>query len=265
MTVLVGGVFELYQGDLDLGRVAVSRLAEEDLGRDVLVEELAYGAVAVAQRLEDLRPKALVLVGAAERGRPPATVERRRHEATPRPSEEVQVAVGEAVVGYVSIDLVVEVAEGFGALPERTVVIEAEPASSEPAEELSEPAKESLERALSLVREEVRRVPVLELSDELRELTGSSPKAQTAAERALSALLEELEAVDREGRWGKTFTLRERLREAIAKGHTPERLTALDWGLWWSLIEELDRLQPPEDRISAEASPDGGPAPSSGP
>ena len=258
MTVLVGGVYELYQGDLDLGRVAVSRLGEEDLGKDVLVEELSYGAVAVAQRLEDLRPRALVLVGATERGRPPASVERRRHEATARPSEEVQVAVGEAVVGYVSIDLVLEVAEGFGALPKRTVVVEAEPASSEPAEELSEPAKESLERALELVREEVRRVPVLELSDELRELTGA--EARTGAERALSALLRELESVDREGRWGKTFTLRERLRQAIAKGDTPEGMTALDWGLWWSLIEELDRLQPPEDRISAEASPDGGPA-----
>ncbi|MEJ7744110.1 MAG: hypothetical protein WKF73_17155 [Nocardioidaceae bacterium] len=56
----------------------IERLQAEDLGPGVLVEELHYGAVAVAQRLEDLRPDALVLVSAVRRGRPPGTVERRR-------------------------------------------------------------------------------------------------------------------------------------------------------------------------------------------
>ena len=262
MTVLVGGVFQLYQGDLDFGRVAAQRLAGEQLGADVLVEELAYGAVAVVQRLEDLRPQALVLVGAAERGRPPATVERRPHEPVARPTEEVQVAVGEAVVGYVSIDLLLEVACGLGALPKRTVAIELEPASREPSETLSPPAQVGLERALELVREEVRRVPVLELADQMRDLVAAETLPATDA---LGALLDELEAVDREGRWGRTFSLRERLREEIAAGHTPEGMTALDWGLWWSLIEELDRLQPPEDRISADVSPDGASSPPSDP
>ena len=64
MQILVGGVGELYQGDLDLGRRAVERLGTEDLGPGVLVEELHYGAVAVAQRLEDLRPDLLILIGA---------------------------------------------------------------------------------------------------------------------------------------------------------------------------------------------------------
>ncbi len=263
MTVLVGGVFQLYQGDLDLGRIAAQRLSEADLGPGVLVEELAYGAVAVVQRLEELRPKALVLVGAAERGRAPATVERRRYEPTERAAQEVQVAVGEAVVGYVSIDLLLEVAAGLGALPKRTVAIEVEPASQEPSETLSPAAQEGLERALELVGEEVRRVPVLELSDQLRELVGAQA-GESGAERALRALLSELEAVDREGGWKKTFSLRERLREEIAAGHTPEGMTALDWGLWWTLIEELDRLQAPEERIATEASPDGGPAPAAG-
>ena len=42
--ILVAGVAELYQGDLDLGRVAVARLQEAGLGDDVRVEELSYGA-----------------------------------------------------------------------------------------------------------------------------------------------------------------------------------------------------------------------------
>ncbi|MGH9281391.1 MAG: hypothetical protein ACRD0S_00475, partial [Acidimicrobiales bacterium] len=75
VAVLVGGVGELYQGDLDLGRVAVERLAQEALGDHVAVEDLHYGAVAVAQRLEELRPAHLVLVGGVARDRAPGTVE----------------------------------------------------------------------------------------------------------------------------------------------------------------------------------------------
>lgn len=264
MTVLVGGVSQLYQGDLDLGRVAAERLWGEGLGRDVLVEDLSYGAVAVAQRLEELGPRALVLVGAAQRGRPPGSVERRRPEPPDRRPEQVQVAVGEAVVGYVSLDLLLEVAAGLGALPKRTVAIEAEPHSLEPSETLSAPAKAGLERCLSLVREEVARLPVLELADELRALVGEDAKEPAGALLALRALLSELESVDREGRWGKTFALRERLRREIASGHTPEGMSALDWGLWWGLIEELDRLEALAERIGAEASPDGGRAPGQG-
>ena len=263
MSLLVGGVAQLYQGDLDLGRVAVQRLAGAELGPDVLVEELSYGAVAVVQRLEELSPRALVLVGAAERGRPPGSVERRRPEPAALPTEQVQVAVGEAVVGYVSLDLLFEVAAGLGALPERTVAIEVEPESREPSETLSPSAQAGLERALELVREEVQRVPVLELAAELRELMGPERSEPVGAPRTLRALLDELEAVDREGRWGQTFALRERLRSEIAAGQTPEGMSALDWGLWWGLIEELDRLQPLEDRIGVEASPDGGRSPGS--
>ena len=159
--ILVGGVAELFQGDLDLGRRAVEALAREDFGAGVLVEELSYGAVAVAQRLEDLRPDALVLVGAAARGRHPGTVERREVGGVALSPAEAQTAVGDAVTGYVSIDLVVEVAAALGALPDDAVAIEVEPAATEVSEELSAEAAEGLERALELVRSEVRarRVP----------------------------------------------------------------------------------------------------------
>ncbi|MDP9444914.1 MAG: hypothetical protein M3P83_11440, partial [Actinomycetota bacterium] len=111
---------ELYQGDLDLGRLAAERLAGEPLGPGVLVEDLHYGAVAVTQRLEELRPSALILVGAVRRGRPPGTVQRRRVAAADVDPDRVQAAVGEAVTGYVGVDLVVDVAGAFGALPRRT-------------------------------------------------------------------------------------------------------------------------------------------------
>lgn len=243
MTVLVGGVGQLYQGDLDLGRLAAERLAAEPLSGGVIVEELHYGAVAVLQRIEELGARALVLIGAAERGRPPGAVQRRRIHPTALPAEQVQQAVRDAVTGYVTIDLLIEVAAGFGALPGRTVSVEVEPERSGPVEGLSPLAASGLEEALRLVRTEVGRIPLLELADELRPLVGTDRLAPAPAVDTLRKLLDELELLDEHGRWGASFALRDRLRRHIADGHTGDGMDHLDWGLWWALIEELDRLQ----------------------
>lgn len=119
------------------------------------VEEFSYGAVAVAQRLEDLRPELLVLVGAVERGREPGSVERREPAPPADDPVRIQGAVADAVSGYIGLDLVLDVAHGLGALPPRVVAIEVEPAATAPAEELSPAAREALERALALVRAEL--------------------------------------------------------------------------------------------------------------
>ena len=71
LTVVVGAVSQLYQGDLDFGRIALERLSEAGLGAGVALEPFDYGAVAVVQRLQELRPRALVLLGAQARGRRP--------------------------------------------------------------------------------------------------------------------------------------------------------------------------------------------------
>jgi hypothetical protein len=124
----------------------------------VLVEDLSYGAVAVAQRLQELRPDVLVLVGAKERGRPAGTVERRSVTALPDDTVELQRAVADAVTGYIDLDLVLEVAHGLGALPPHTVAIEVEPASSDPATALTAAAERGLAQALRLVQEELQSV-----------------------------------------------------------------------------------------------------------
>jgi Ni,Fe-hydrogenase maturation factor len=243
VTILVGGVSQLYQGDFDLGRHAAERLCTEPLGSGVLVEELHYGAVAVVQRLQDLDPRALVLVGAEARGRAPGTLQRRRIRPAGLPQEQLQQAVRDAVTGYVTIDLLVEVAEGLGALPHRTVSIEFEPVLTEVGEELSPAATAGLEEALQLVQTEIDRIPLLELADELRPLATTERLGPSPALDTMCALLRELEILDEQGRWGATFSLRDRLRRTIADGQTGEGMEHLDWGLWWTLIEELDRLQ----------------------
>ncbi|HET9444047.1 MAG TPA: hypothetical protein VFO65_12030 [Acidimicrobiales bacterium] len=242
--VLVGGVGELYQGDLDLGRVAVGRLAGEDLGCHALVEDLHYGAVAVSQRLEDLRPPHLVLVGGVVRGRPPGTVERRRVRPEPMTPADFQGAIGDAVTGYVSIDLVVDVAAGFGVLPARTVTVEVEPAVTGMSEHLSPLGEQALEQALELVRAEVRLAPLLELADRLSHRWQDDPErfAGAPAFSTLGQLLAAIAGLADNGRWGAVFSLRDRLRRQIDEGGTAEGMDTLDWALLWGLLEELDRL-----------------------
>jgi hypothetical protein len=243
--VLVGGVGELYQGDLDLGRVAVERLLEEEpLGDRVLVEDLHYGAVAVCQRLQELRPAHLILVGGVVRNRPPGTVERRRPDTSALTPEVAQQAVGDAVTGYVSIDILVEVAAGFDALPPRTVCIEVEPASVALSDQLSAQGQSALEEALGLVRIEVALVPLLDLAAQIgircredADRLGDAPAVHTLAE-----LVRCIQVLGEDGRWGRTYALREQLRRQIDSGQTGEGMDFLDWALLWSLLEELDRF-----------------------
>lgn len=247
MTVLVGGVAELYQGDLDLGRIAVERLLArpEDLerpGLQVLVEDLHYGAVAVAQRLEEVAPDAVVLLGALARGRPAGTVHRRR-VGPPWPSAEaLQEAVGGAVTGYVDLDLVVQVTGGLGVLPARTVAFEVEPECVAPGEGLSKTAAAALEVVLGLVRAEVSRIPLLQLADQLRDRR-TRQDGHRSCGRALDHLLGAVDQLDRQGRWGSVFRERDAVRLAVAGGHLSAGMTDEDWALWWTLLEELDRLQ----------------------
>lgn len=155
--VLVGGVGELWQGDLDLGRRAVERLSQHDLGPRVAVEDLFYGALHVADLLADRRPAVLVVIGAARRGRPAGTVERRVVTPFRMAPEQAQHAMHDALTGFVSIDLVLEVSAALDALPAETVVVEVEPATNLPSYELSPTCEAALTEALDVVRAEVQR------------------------------------------------------------------------------------------------------------
>jgi len=212
-----------------------------------MVEDLYYGAVAVAQRLEELAPDRLILVGAEQRGRPPGSVERRRvHPPVPG---DPQRAVEQAVVGYVSIDLVLSVASGLGVLPDATVTIEVEPASVEPSERLSRAAQGVLDDVVRLVELEVGRLPLFKLAGDLEPLVWGQRLDHSRALVALRDLLAELHLLDEEARWGRTLLLRDRLRAEISLGHTSEGMDQRDWALWWTLIEELDRLQKAEEAL----------------
>lgn len=163
--LLVGGVGELLQGDLDVGRAVVERLRLEDLGPDVLVDDISYGAVAVSQYLEDLAPDGLIVIGAVSRGRPPGTVGRR--QVMPDELLSVEIANGairDAVTGYVSAELLIDVTGALGSRPADTVLIDVEPHSTAPGEPLSDAVEAAVDAVVLAVREEVERMPLIGIS-----------------------------------------------------------------------------------------------------
>lgn len=263
MSTLVGGVGELFQGDLDLGRLAAERLQDAARPPDVLVEELHYGAVAVVQRLQEVSADSMILVGAVRRGRTPGTVQRRLVKPVELSPGELQAAVGDAVTGYVGLDLIIEVATGLGALPRRCVVVEVEPEHTFSGEGLTASAVAGLDRAVDLVRTEIDRTPLFDLAEDLRESTADPDRLDPSrALTILTELLGELEMLETDARWGRTFALRDHLRLAIAAGETSDGMEGRDWGLWWALIEELDRVGAQESRSGVAAPgarPSGGP------
>lgn len=246
MAILVGGVSELFQADLDFGRRVIEELGAQPWDSDgvgeVLVEDLHYGAVAVAQRLEDVRPGLFVVVGAQARGRPPGTVHRRRVRPQRLEAGRLRDIIADAVTGYVGIDLVTQVAEGLGTLPPRTVAVELEPVSTETSVTMSAAAEDALATAVAIVRTEVRRGPLLELAGRVRSRLAEQRLDPSPVTAAVTALLAGLATVDDQGDWGGTSRHAEQLRRAIATRAASPGTDHLDWAQWWGLVEEIDRL-----------------------
>ena len=246
MRIVVGGVSQLYQGDLDLGRHVVELLKPLGWSMDVVVEDFYYGAVAVSQRLDDLKPDVLILVGAEERGRLPGTIERTRVDGSVPDVARARESVEAAVTGYVTIDLVIDVIKALGSAPGRIVVYEVEPKSTGPSAEMSEEAVEALRVVVGALRKEVEMTPLFILCDDLRRALSDHHLDENSSMRSLMDMVAQLEIVEESGAWGKVFSLRDRLRLEISRGETSENMSHLDWSLWWSLIEELDRIQKQE-------------------
>lgn len=243
VATVVGGVGELYQGDLDVGRRVADVLTSEDLGPGVAVEDFFYGGVAVVQRIEDLDPDSLLLVAGVERGRQPGTLHRRRVPPPVLSAEDLQTAVGDAVTGYVALDLVVEVAAGLGALPDRVIAVEVEPVAVGPDDQLSAGVAAVLPELVDRVRHEVRIAPLCVLVDRLSALLADGHLDDAPAVRTLERLVAELGAWEGSGRWGHVFRDRDQLRGRLGQGEVPEGMDHRDWALAWNLIEELDRLE----------------------
>lgn len=131
MRKLIGGVGYPDLSDHSLSWVVVDALAARELPTGIVVEDVSYNPVAVAQRL-DAEPEpdrfgAVVFVSAVERGRTPGTLAAYRWDRRLPPDEEIHRAVTDAVTGIIHLDNTLVVTRHLGALPDRVVVIEIEP------------------------------------------------------------------------------------------------------------------------------------------
>ncbi|HJV08964.1 MAG TPA: SpoIIE family protein phosphatase [Acidimicrobiales bacterium] len=129
--------------DLDFGRQLVECLQELDLPAGVVVEILPCSAPLVLNRLQELRPARVVLLGAVARGDDAGTVRRYRL----------------VDMSLVDLDHTLAFARQWGGLPADTVVIEVEPDEIELAPGFSDALAGAFDPVLDMVREELDDLP----------------------------------------------------------------------------------------------------------
>lgn len=154
--VLVAGVGYSNLRDLSVGPALVGRLRQRPWPAGVEVEDLSYGAIHVLHWLQEgPRLDALVLLGAAARGREPGSTHRYPWVAPPMTAEQVQERVAEAVTGVISLDGLLVVLGYFGALPRRVTIIEVEPRDDDWGPDFSDVVARALDDVELLVEDEI--------------------------------------------------------------------------------------------------------------
>ena len=164
MRSVIGGIGYRNLRDHSLGIVMSDEL--EALARPpaLLVEDLCYGPVAVAQWFLDEAREApitravFITAIAREDGRPPGTISAYRWDRVLPAAEVIQRCVVDAVTGVILLDNTLIVVEWMNALPAETIVIEVEPLEHEFGDDMS--------AAVAAAYDEVRRLALLFATDE---------------------------------------------------------------------------------------------------
>lgn len=156
--VIVGGVGYRHLRDHSVGIVLSDELAPWAQPPRLLVEDLSYNPVAVAQWLDDEARTApvtrAIFVGARahDDGRPPGTISAYRWDrALPSP-DRIQRAVTDAVTGVILLDNTLVVTAWLRALPPEVIVVEVEPLDHAFGDAMSAPVAAAYGEARRLVR-----------------------------------------------------------------------------------------------------------------
>lgn len=126
---LVAGVGQPWMGDLAFGCHVVRRLRETGLPPGIDALDLSFGAVAALQVLQEAAYERAVFVSSRAAEHEKGRLHVRRPADLEEDDERVQARVADALMGCVSLDHLLALCQRFGALPPRTVVVEAEPES----------------------------------------------------------------------------------------------------------------------------------------
>ena len=164
MRTVIGGVGYRNLRDHSLGIVMSDELEALANPPGLLVEDLCYGPVAVAQWFLDEAREApitravFITAIAREDGRAPGTISAYRWDHLLPSDDEIQRCVVDAVTGVILLDNTLIVVEWMGALPDETFVIEVEPLEHAFGDEMSP--------SVAAAYAEVRRIALHVATDE---------------------------------------------------------------------------------------------------
>lgn len=158
--ILLAGVGYSHLSDLSFGPLLVERLQEMPWPQEVHIEDFSYGPIGVLMRLEDepAQYERAIIAGAAERDRPPGTLNIYRWEGGPDDPEQVQARIAEAVTGVIGLENLLVIMDHFGVLPPHTTVIELEPFEHEWGMDLSLQGQRRLDEAVAWIQSEINRI-----------------------------------------------------------------------------------------------------------
>lgn len=155
--MLVGGIGLPWLRDLDYGTQFIRRVEGEEWPPGVYVEDMSYSGHRVLDRLIELRPHKVILVGAMPRDVDPAgTVRRYKLDITP-PDDDADLAerLSESIGGIIDLDHILAIARWGKGFPADTVVIEVEPGDRSFGLGFSDEVEATVDEVLALVREEL--------------------------------------------------------------------------------------------------------------
>lgn len=157
--ILVGGIGLPWLRDLDFGAQFIRRVEGEDWPKGVYVEDLSYAGHRVLDRLKELRPSKVVLVGCMPRDVDPAGTIRRYPLDLDEPMDdtdaELQERLAEAASGIIDLDHTLRIVRWGKGFPPDTVVIEVEPGDRSFGLGFSDEVEATVDKVLALIREEV--------------------------------------------------------------------------------------------------------------
>ena len=161
MRTLIGAIGYRNLRDHSAAFEVLERLASEDLGPNVVLEDASYNPIALVQWLDEQLPDArferVILVSSVQRtGRTPGAVFSYPWNRVLPSDELIQQAITEAVTGIISLDNTIVIAGHFRALPQFVTIVEIEPVEHEFGYQLSPPVERAVAEAIHRIRDLAR-------------------------------------------------------------------------------------------------------------
>jgi len=154
--ILVGGIGLPWLRDLDFGTQFIRRIEGETWPEGVYVEDMSFSGHRVLDRLMELRPHKVILVGCMPRDVDPAgTIRRYPLDVDLPEDEDITERLAESIGGIIDLDHILAICRWGKGFPPDTVVIEIEPGDRSFGLGFSEEVEETVDQVLAMVREEL--------------------------------------------------------------------------------------------------------------